>query len=462
MASMPANVLLVDDDALASRSIAGQLRSRGHRVNEAQSVAAAKTLLASRSFDVCVLDYRLPDGTGFDLMPDLDARAVETPIVMLTGHGNVEHAVEAMRRGASTYLQKPVEIVQLEAHIEKAIQTAEIRNENRRLRRVAEAPIAPEAFLGRSAAANVLREQIRRIAESPARAVLLESESGTGKGLVARAIHDASPRAGKPFVAITCSAIPEALLESELFGHESGAFTDARRRKMGLVEAAEGGTLFLDEVGDMAPQLQAKLLGILEDRRYRRIGGVQEIEADVRVISATNKDLRALVKAGRFREDLFYRLRVVPLRIPVLRERLEDVPLLVEHFLAQVSAGCGRRAPRISSDAIAALATRTWPGNVRELRNAVERAVILSRGEELGVADFRDDAPSGVALDDADGGTALPPGGVKIEDLTDSLVRQALDRTRGNQSAAARLVGMSRDQIRYRVQRLGIRRGATP
>jgi two-component system, NtrC family, response regulator AtoC len=242
-----------------------------------------------------------------------------------------------------------------------------------------------------------------------------------------------------------------------LFGHEPGAFTDARKRKMGLVEAAEGGTLFLDEIGDMAAPLQAKLLGILEERRFRRIGGVVEIDADVRVVSATHRDLRALVADGKFREDLLYRLRVVPLRIPPLRERASDVALLAEHFVRQIAAEWGRPAMRLAPAALDALAARPWPGNVRELRNAIERAVILARGDELDAGDFREDGATEKAPPVARSeGPVLPDGGIKIEEWTDLLVRQALDRAEGNQSAAARLLGMSRDQIRYRMQRIGL------
>jgi DNA-binding NtrC family response regulator len=457
---MPGNLLLVEDDALTRRSIASRLRTAGHRVREADSVGAARSLVSAESFDVVLLDHRLPDGSGFDVMQDVDSRLGGVPIVMLTAHASVDHAVEAMRRGAFAYVQKPVEPEELDAHVARAMETVDLRRENGRLRRLAEEVGGADDFLGSSAAASALREQVRRVARSPARAVLLEGESGSGKGLVARMIHAESPRAGKPFVSITCSAMPEALLESELFGHEPGAFTDARKRKIGLVEAAEGGTLFLDEIGDMAPALQAKLLGILEERRFRRLGGLREIDSDVRVLSATHRDLRALVKSGAFREDLLYRLRVVPLRIPALRERLEDVPALAERFAQQVAADAGRPAVRLSAAALSALARRGWPGNVRELRNAVERAVILAPGSEIDAEAFSEEVgPARAEDEDRASGPALPPGGIKIEEWTDALVRQALERSHGNQSAAARLLGMSRDQVRYRMQRLGLLKG---
>jgi DNA-binding NtrC family response regulator len=447
------NLLLVEDDALIRRSLAGRLRSAGHRVTEVDSVDAARRSLGSEPYDVGLVDFRLPDGTGFDVMAAIEERQPGTPVLMLTAHASVDHAVEAMRRGAFNYLQKPVDPDAVVVQVGKALETSELHRENRRLKRLASVGSGgAEAFLGTSRASEAVREQVQRIGASPARAVLLEGESGTGKGLVARALHDESPRASKPFVPITCSAMPEQLLESELFGHEVGAFTDARKRKMGLVEAAEGGTLFLDEIGDMASPLQAKLLGVLEDRRFRRIGGLQETPVDVRVVSATHRDLRAMVAEGRFREDLLYRLRVVPLRIPPLRERPEDIPVLAAHFVEQIARGWGRPGVRISDRAMDFLRTRTWLGNVRELRNAVERAVILATRDQLEPEDFRDDT-SGSATGAA---FVLPANGLQADEVIDDFVRQALDRSQGNQSAAARLLGLSRDQLRYRMQRLGL------
>ncbi|MDA1193684.1 MAG: sigma 54-interacting transcriptional regulator [Planctomycetota bacterium] len=289
---------------------------------------------------------------------------------------------------------------------------------------------------------------------------MLQGESGTGKGLVARAIHEESERADKAFVPITCSAVPDNLLESELFGHEPGAFTDARKRKMGLLEAADGGTLFLDEIGDMPPGLQAKLLGVLEERRFRRVGGLKEIEVDVRVISATHRDLETMVKEGRFRADLLYRLRVIPIHIPPLRDRPDDIPVLAQHFVTELAAGWGRPTMRVADAALAALRSRNWPGNVRELRNALERAVILASGDELDAGALGVEAAAARGT----GVVALPPEGVVVDDIVDGLVRAALDRTHDNQSAAARLLGLSRDQLRYRMQKMGLlsRAGAAP
>jgi two-component system response regulator AtoC len=455
-----ANLLFIEDDPLIRRSTASRLRTAGHRVREAETVAAARKLIADEAYDAAILDYRLPDGTGYDVLAELSQRQPGVPAIVMTAHASVALAVEAMRRGAFTYIEKPVDPDGLDLQLAKALETSELRQENARLRRLAEPAGGAEAFLGVSEVAERVREQIRRIGASPARAVLLDGESGTGKGLVARTLHAASPRAGKPFVSITCSAMPEQLLESELFGHESGAFTDARKRKIGLLEAAEGGTLFLDEIGDMAAPLQAKLLGVLEERRFRRVGGLQETDVDVRVVSATNRDLRKMVEEGKFREDLLYRLRVVPIRIPPLRERPEDVPLLAERFAEDISRGWRRDPVRISQAGLAALSRRPWPGNVRELRNAIERAVILATGDELQAADLVDDTAG--PKREASGTFELPVEGVRVEDLVDDLVRQALDRTKGNQSAASRLLGLTRDQFRHRMQRLGLLPGTSP
>jgi DNA-binding NtrC family response regulator len=449
---MGANLLFVEDDPLIRRSLATRLRDAGHRVREADSVAAARKLIPTEACDAALVDFRLPDGTGFDVLTELAERQPGTPVLVMTAHASVELAVEAMRRGAFTYLQKPVDPEELAVQVAKALETAELRRENVRLKRLAEVAEGAEAFLGVSEAAERVREQVRRVGASPARAVLLEGESGTGKGLVARALHAASARASKPFVSITCSAMPEQLLESELFGHEPGAFTDARKRKLGLLEAAEGGTLFLDEIGDMAPSLQAKLLGVLEERKFRRLGALQETDVDVRVVSATNRDLRQLVQEGKFREDLLYRLRVVPIRIPPLRDRAEDIPLLAQRFAEEISRGWRRDPVRISAGGLTALASRSWPGNVRELRNAVERGVILAHGAELEAGDLVEDA----AARRRGTGFELPADGVRVEDLVNDLVRQALERTKGNQSASARLLGLSRDQVRYRMQQLGL------
>mgnify|MGYP001819872032 CR=1 FL=1 len=446
---MSAHVLLIEDDPLIRRSLASRLRSDGYKVTEADGVAEARKRMGSMEVDLALVDFQLPDGTGFEVMDALQQAHAGVPSVMLTAPASIDHAVEAMRRGAFTYLQKPVDPNELEVQVRKALQTRDLQRENRRLKRLRQPSATAEQFLGESEVAKNLRDTIRQVARSPARTVLLQGESGTGKGLVARILHGESPRNEASFVSVTCSAVPEALLESELFGHEAGAFTDARRRKIGLLEAADGGTVFLDEIGDMPTPLQAKLLGVLEERCFRRVGGVSEIRVDTRTISATHRDLDKLVEEGRFREDLLYRLRVIPIRIPALRERPEDIPVLAQAFASELAAGWGRPAPTIDDETLASLAARPWPGNVRELRNAVERAIILSPAEHLDLAAFGSGTPTQSEQPDF----PLPAKGVDVESVIDSLLAQAMQRTQGNQCAAGRLLGLSRDQVRYRLRK---------
>jgi len=459
-----ANLLLVEDDPLIRRSLASRLRKAGHRLHAVDTVADAGQAVLAEDFDAILVDYRLPDGTGFEVMEKVEQRQAGTPCLMLTAHGSIEHAVEAMSRGAFTYLRKPVDQDELEVQIDKALETSNLRRENRRLKRLRAPARGAQAFLGVSAAANTVRETIRQVAVSPARSILLQGESGTGKGLVARAIHEESERRDRSFVPITCSAVPDNLLESELFGHEPGAFTDARKRKMGLLEAADGGTLFLDEIGDMPAGLQAKLLGVLEERKFRRVGGLKEIEVDVRVVSATHRNLEVMVKEGGFRADLLYRLRVIPIRIPPLRERPEDIPLLAEHFAAELAAGWGRPAMHLASDAIKVLEGRSWPGNVRELRNAMERAAIFCRGN-VGPEHLPAEARAGspplpapaagpdAALPAADFQTAKA---AAVDSFERRFLSGALRRHHGNVSRAAREAGMHRQNLQKKLRRLGI------
>jgi two-component system response regulator AtoC len=312
-------------------------------------------------------------------------------------------------------------------------------------------PRGADVLLGDSAAMRQLRRTIRDVAASPVRAVLVEGETGVGKGLVARALHEESARSRGPFVTITCSAVPHALLESELFGHEAGAYTDARTRRPGLFEAAAGGTLLVDEVGDLHPALQGAFLGVLEDRRFRRLGGTREIETDVRVVTATNRDLRRLAADGTFRLDLLYRLRVFVISVPPLRSRAEDVPMLVRHFAEEIGLAWGQAPLEVEERTLAALARRAWPGNVREVRNAVERAAVLARGSTLSIEHFPEEVqPEGQNASKF----RLPPAGIQLREFVDDLLEQALNRVHGNQSAAARLLGVSRDFVRHRAKRM--------
>ncbi len=435
-------VLITDDERLIRWSIVQRLRQCGFEAIEAADGRAC--LEEAADVDAVILDYRLPDRSGFDVLRDLRRARPEVPVIMLTAHASVEHAVEAMKLGAFHYVAKPFDLDDIVTLLEDAVRRSRAQRPVSAVHR--------DALLGDSPSIAAVRRLIARVAASPTSTVLLTGESGTGKDLAARAIHGESRRAHAPYVNITCSAIPEHLLESELFGHERGAFTDARTRRVGLIEQADGGTLFLDEIGEMPLAMQAKLLRFLEERAFRRVGGVAEIRPDVRVVAATNVELEEAVRRGSFREELFNRLAVVRIELPSLRERASDLPLLIEHFIEMFGRELGRTA-RVSPETMAMLVRQPWPGNVRELRNAVERALLLSDGDELGPDAFGLTGPSRVR---AGSPFELPTDGVDLEQLERSLLVQALERAGGNQRVAGDMLGMNRDQVRYRMAKYGI------
>jgi DNA-binding NtrC family response regulator len=370
----------------------------------------------------------------------------------MTAFSTVENAVEAMKYGAYHYLNKPFNLDDVSAMVENALETSRLRREVRLLRGSQSREFGFDAIVGDSPAMVAAKALLERIAASPATTVLLTGETGTGKDLAAKAIHYNSERAAKPFLNITCSALPEQLLESELFGHERGAFTDARQQKRGLFETADGGTIFLDEIGEMTPGLQAKLLRFLEDRTFKRIGGLADIRVDVRVVAATNRDLEDEVYAGKFREDLFYRLQVMPIVLPPLRERFGDIPLLVAQYIKRYNQEFRKRVKGVTPEAGALLEQYGWPGNVRELRNAIERAMLLADHEWLGPEDFATLSRSATSAT-----FRLPPEGVNLEAVERQLVVQALERAGGNQTRAGVLLGINRDQVRYRIEKFGLR-----
>jgi DNA-binding NtrC family response regulator len=404
-------VLVVDDEKLIRFTLRESLAEEGYVVHEASDVQEAKELFSRHRIDCSILDHKLPDGDGFELLEIFKEQAPDVPVILMTAYSTIQKAVEAMRRGAFTYVNKPFETDEMVLSVRTALETTRLRREVRTLRRLREAEGLGD-IIGDSPAMQEIVGLTRKLATSHATTVLLLGESGVGKGLVARALHSASDRGDKPFLTITCSAIPETLLESELFGHERGA--------------ADGGTVFLDEIGDMPLGLQVKLLQVLEDRAFKRLGGVSDITVDVRVVAATNADLDEAVRKGRFRTDLYYRLNTFPIRIPPLRERTEDIPILVGFFIDKFNRDFNKKVEDIADAAMKALRRHPWPGNVRELRNAVERAMIL--GQDL-----------------------------DMDALERDLVHQALEQSGGNQSRAAQLLGMTRDQIRYRVEKYGER-----
>jgi two-component system, NtrC family, response regulator AtoC len=453
---MPATILVVDDESLIRWTLAERLGADGHAVVEAETAKAALARFGP-DVDLVLLDYKLPDSDGLTVLRTMKARDSDVPVILLTAFSSIETAVEAMKHGAYHYANKPFNLDELSLVVQKALETTRLRREVKALRASRSEPYAIGRIVGESARVMGLKGLLQKVAASPASTVLLRGESGTGKDLAAKTIHYNSDRGAKPFMNITCSALPDALLESELFGHERGAFTDARQQKIGLLESADGGTVYLDEIGEMVPALQAKLLRFLEEKAFKRVGGSADVRVDVRVIAATNRDLEDAVKQGRFREDLYYRLNVMQIMLPPLRERVSDVPLLVNHYIDVFNREFRKQVRGVTPEAMETLKTYRWPGNVRELRNAVERAMLLTEGEWL--------TADALPLSGARASTAqtmeLPEEGVNLETLERELVVQALKRTGGNQTKAATLLGLNRDQIRYRIEKFGLDKPAT-
>ena len=448
-------VLVVDDERLVRWSLGQRLSARGWNVTEAGSVAEA---LSAPTPDAAILDYKLPDGDGIEVLRRLRHVDPDLPVIMLTAHQDTELIVEAMKAGASDYLTKPFEVDEVVLRMTRAVDAARGSRELRRLKEELARPFSLDSVIGESDVMQRLKTLARKMAESPTSTVLLTGESGTGKDLLAKVIHFGGSRAARPFMNITCSALPETLLESELFGHERGAFTDARQQKRGLFEQADEGTVFLDEVAETVPTFQAKLLRFLEEKTFRRLGGTADIKVNVRIIAATNQDLEKTVREGKFREDLYYRLNVLRLEAPPLRARGRDIVLLAEHYIRLFSQEFRRPVRRLSPAAEQALLAYSWPGNVRELRNLVERAVFLAESEVLEPVDFESMHTLHRVEGAATGGDiALPDQGLNIEDVERRLVTLALERTRGNQTKAAALLGLHRDQIRYRIEKFGLK-----
>jgi len=449
---MKRRVLIADDEKNMRWVLSQALEAEGYEIVEAADGKEALAAVGEQEPDIMVLDHKMPAPDGMEVLRRVRAKGHRFPIIMLTAHGNVQTAVEAMKAGASEYLTKPFDLDELKLGIDKALRMGELAAEVERLREELDRDWDVEGIVAADPRMLELLETVGKVAPTTA-TVMLYGESGTGKELVARALHRRSERANKPFISVSAGALPETLLESELFGYEKGAFTGAVTAKPGRFELANGGTLFLDEIGDIAPSVQVKLLRVLQERTFERLGGTRSIEVDVRVISATNRDLQQLIADGTFREDLYYRLNVVPMTIPPLRKRPGDVPLLVAHFLEKM----GAKGRSMSPEAMRALLEYQWPGNVRELENTIERVAILSHGDVIEIDDLPAEIRAGVNVCDAGARCfVLPEAGIDLEEIELDLIRQALDRSGAGLPKAAKLLGLTTKTLEARMQKFGL------
>jgi DNA-binding NtrC family response regulator len=462
--SQMATILIVEDEPKMLRLLELNLADDGYTTRTASTAENGLKVLASDRVDLVLSDVKLPGMNGLEFLQAVKRINTAIPVVMMTAYGTVESAVEAMKDGASDFVLKPFSIEEIKLIVRKELEVRRLHEENRQLREALGQRYQYDNIVAHSPGMQEVLATVEQVAPTNS-TVLLGGESGVGKDMIARAIHQHSRRVSGPFIKINCTAIPENLLESELFGYEKGAFTGAGAAKPGKFELADKGTIFLDEIGDMPGSLQAKLLRVLQEREFERLGGTRTIKVDVRVIAATNQDLRAALEQGTFREDLYYRLNVVPISIPPLREHKEDIPYLVDHFIKRFARSSGKQIEDITPAALKMLLDFHWPGNIRELENILERAVVMAAGAKIDVADIRLDiaAPGGSqagatpSAAAAEGSAVLfLPQGMTLEQYEDKLIREALQRAGGNKSQAARLLGLSRNALRYRLSKIGV------
>ncbi len=455
-------ILVVDDERLVRWSLQQKLEQWGYHVSLAEDGATALGRVQLDNPDLITLDVKLPDMTGIEVLSELRNRNVQVPVIVITAFGVVDDAVKSLKLGAYDFIEKPINFEKLENSVRNALETRRLRTEVARAQEIQRHEFSVDRIIGVSDHIREVRELIKKVASSEASTILIQGESGTGKDLVAHAIHFESARRDRPFFAINCAAIPENLMESELFGHEKGAFTDARSQKKGMFEMADGGSLFLDEVSEMTLGMQAKLLRVLEGQSFRRVGGVKNISVDVRVIVASNRNLEDAVRTSKFRQDLYFRLAIIPVSLRPLREHKEDIAPLLSHFIEHYNQKFRKNIQGLTKEAEELLRNYDWPGNIRELRNAIERVMILAEGNRVAVKYLPIRISEGGALPvpmseaDGNGGIHLPPNGTSLYDVERELIRQALEQSRGNKTSAAKLLRITRDTLRYKVKKYNL------
>ncbi len=452
-------ILVVDDERLVRWSLQQKLEQWGYHVSLAEDGTTALARVQLDNPDLITLDVKLPDMTGIEVLSELRSRNVAVPVIVITAFGVVDDAVRSLKLGAYDFIEKPINFEKLENALRNALETRRLRTEIARTHEIQRSEFSVDRIIGISDHIKDVRELIKKVAGSEASTILIQGESGTGKDLVAHAIHFESSRRDRPFFAINCAAIPENLMESELFGHEKGAFTDARSQKKGMFEMADGGTLFLDEVSEMTLGMQAKLLRVLEGQSFRRVGGVKNINVDIRVIVATNRNLEDAVRTSRFRQDLYFRLAIIPLTLLPLRDHKDDIPALLDHFIKHYNQKFRKNIQGVTKEADELLLNYDWPGNIRELRNAIERVMILADGNRVAAKHLPIRISEGgimpvpMADGENDGGVRLPAGGTSLYEVERELIRQALEQSRGNKTTAAKLLRITRDTLRYKVKK---------